>query len=213
MRTEYLCPKCGAEDTASFPSIFAAGTKAVSMGGIGIAGDGDIGLAGGVGRSQTALAASTSPPQKKGAFGGILLLSVSAVLVLLALVEVTGSGNINWGMAGFQAVMGVGFIAAAVYVLRAGSQFNRAEYPILYAAWNKRWLCRRCGKVFVPELMEAAVPVTTEAASEGTQQVYSASGPSHATGYVICNMCGAKLRPPDKGGRFKCPKCQALVIA
>jgi hypothetical protein len=31
-----------------------------------------------------------------------------------------------------------------------GYRFNRAEWPGLYAAWQARWLCHRCG-----ELLEA----------------------------------------------------------
>lgn len=136
------CPKCRSENVRSVQIAYLAGTSTLtgSGGGIGLS-LGGIGVGGGSfrGTQTTALARSIAPPRRSSvvgllllgwALGGFVFMGLNTVLVL-------------WASLGI--CVGVP-IVLAIFLSRA----NEREWRRAYMAWSSRFLCDRCGAVFVP---------------------------------------------------------------
>lgn len=196
MKHQFSCPDCGADDTASFPSVYAAGTRSVSIAGVGINGFGDIGVGSGSAVSQSGLAAFTAPPRRRSELSVLMLGILGGAGAFAAFV---GASNCSKAYAGtlyslvFLGVVCLGLSACGLQAFRRARAYNAEVWPGLIASWEKRWICRRCGSTFVPDPDPPMSPVPTE--------------------HLFCNMCGASLREPGHGGRFRCPKCGGLIVA
>lgn len=112
------------------------------------------------GGQSSLLAQELAPPQqkqfmqKKSIAGGCLL-----ALALLFLVIGIASASLLWSIL---------FLVLAVFGGRLVKQvadqvadFNRDEYPKLMSAWERSFLCLRCGNRFEAALKENASPPTT----------------------------------------------------
>jgi hypothetical protein len=149
------CPNCQSDNLQTFRMVFETGTsstESVSSGtAIGLTGGGGIGI--GVGSSKSSgttmslLAQKVAPPVKKKVALAWL------ITVLAALFVVSGLGTKEWGMVMFFAI--VGTITGYIAVTR--SKWNQHQFPALMRAWERSWLCHKCGNTFVHENTAAAV--------------------------------------------------------
>ena len=104
--------------------------------------------------SQTPLAERCAPPQKPA--GGVFKAVISALCVAF------------FAWAGYKAVMAFKLsfhwtlwpIAGGFFILLGAARIfwyaflgktKKARYKDLYAAWERSWLCLKCGKIFTEE--------------------------------------------------------------
>lgn len=137
------CPKCGSEQTVNASLLQMRETASVALGSVG-AGYGRM-MGGSVnasvtqGQIQSNLAASLAPPQRRSQnfrLAGFLLF-IAAVLM----------GSSDSAVVGIIALGGVLF-----YVIKQQisiNQWNQTEYLEQYEQWERKYLCQRCGNIFV----------------------------------------------------------------
>ncbi len=130
----FACPKCHSENTQKLSIIYGAGTSGVDLStvGAGVASGLGVGAAATTGKTQSALAKKYAPPQK-----------IQLFATTVALLVIGGFFSIFFGAAAF-------FIAAgiAVFFIFRAVKHNTKQYPVEYAAWDKKFLCLRCENVF-----------------------------------------------------------------
>ncbi len=148
---QYSCPTCGSENTQRLSSAYMSGVSSLSavMSGFGWAG----GPAGGsgwlTGVSQTQISEIAAPPPKKRYRGALLLFLSSPFLgpAPFALLEsMNGVRPIYEDMA---VVLGTGFLIAALLWLGSAYIYNKRVWPTRCREWHRRFLCLRCGMIFV----------------------------------------------------------------
>ncbi len=101
------------------------------------------------GVSQTQISEMAAPPAKKRYRGAILLLLSSPFLgpAPFALLEsLNGVRPVYESMA---VVLGTGFLIAALLWLGSTYAYNRRVWPKRCREWHRRFLCLRCGMIFV----------------------------------------------------------------
>jgi hypothetical protein len=85
------------------------------------------------GKSQSIAAKKAAPPAKRPIILAIGILAVGLVALF-----------------GFQAVLfGLILLAVGSFLFWKFYQYNKDTFPPLYAAWEKSWLCNKCGAVYV----------------------------------------------------------------
>jgi hypothetical protein len=147
---ELACPKCTSGEVRKLSMIYNEGLSIIntrtqsSAAGIGFSGGGvgfgsSHGSAHTTGRQQTALSKQASPPAKKHTilWGG--------ASVIMAIWTLTSFFPITFG-----SFILLGLTALGVRLTLKAWQFNRDEYPDMYAKWEQSFMCNRCGEVFVP---------------------------------------------------------------
>lgn len=147
------CPNCHSEETASFQMIYQQGTSTSLMGGIDSRGD----LFAGRSTAISSLAAKTAPPEKKpvgpaaaglviGACGAFVSGATAINMILNPSFPDTRASGIS------PLIIAIVFLGLAMFSLsaeRSAKLYNAREYPAQYSAWLRRWMCKRCGNVFV----------------------------------------------------------------
>jgi predicted RNA-binding Zn-ribbon protein involved in translation (DUF1610 family) len=150
-QVQYSCPSCGSENTQRLSTAYMSGVSSFSavMSGFGWAG----GPAGGsgwlTGVSQTQMSEMAAPPPKKRYRGALLLLLSSPFLgpAPFALLEsLNGVRPIYEEMA---VALGTGFLIAALLWLGSAYIYNKRVWPTRCREWHRRFLCLRCGMIFV----------------------------------------------------------------
>ena len=148
---QYSCPSCGSENTQRLSTLYMAGVARFSAvtNGFGWAG----GLAGGTswttGISQTQMSEMAAPPPKKSYRGGILLLLCAPFIgpAPFALLEsLKGVRPLYEKMA---VVTGTVLLIAAFLWLGSTYVYNKQVWPRLRTEWHRRFVCLRCGMMFV----------------------------------------------------------------
>ena len=132
-----LCPGCNAPDTARLSVIHEAGTKRASFSGVAL-GDISEGMIG-HGLIQSVQAQNAAPPEKRRAF----IWAAGAFAIAVFLVNAAGGALVMWG--GGLLIL---FLGAKAY--RTNSRWNEFEWPNQYKMWASKWICRRCGRIFIP---------------------------------------------------------------
>lgn len=130
------CPECKSENTQRMRVIYEGGTQSIqttsTSGGVGI-GSGFM-SGGGVtttsGVAQSGLAAKASPPAKSRYWPPIALAILGIFLN-------------DWSP-----FVGIPVFGFGVYRIWQTIQFNRTAWPALVAAWDKTWMCHRCGHTY-----------------------------------------------------------------
>ncbi len=136
------CTTCQSDNVQRLSLIYEQGTHNIRTtghttgAGVGI-GRGGLGFGGGsattttTGKSQTIAARKAAPPDKKKigipfaiAAVGLVLMPVMGTPVLLIALAIGG------------------------FLFWKYSQYNKNVYPPLYAAWEKSWLCNKCGAIY-----------------------------------------------------------------
>ena len=101
------------------------------------------------GVSQTQISEMAAPPPRKRYRGALLLLLSSPFLgpAPFALMEsLNGVRPIYEEMA---VVLGTGFLIAALLWLGSAYTYNKRVWPTRCRDWYRRFLCLRCGMIFV----------------------------------------------------------------
>ncbi|HTA39963.1 MAG TPA: hypothetical protein VK760_12850 [Candidatus Acidoferrales bacterium] len=135
----------------------------VGMGGIG------IGVGGGTtsGISVNATARRAAPPARRTTSGS-LWFAICAIAVVIAIV------NHAWVVAAIFA----GFGVWAIFTVRTCNEWNRTEFPRLWATWDAAYLCLRCGTMAAPLMAPAAAVTTIEHPEIPVQARALDSGPN-----------------------------------
>lgn len=165
----YACSHCGTDQTQRKSVIYSSGTSVIDSQSAGMA----VGLTKGgfvpvlgssksTGVQQTQLAQQVAPPERTPTFKIALLTPVfGVVLGLLAwfaaglvLVATGTKANDVPGYVLVVTFLVVQVLGVALAVLSFRN--NRDRWPGLYAAWERQWLCLRCGQTFEPAARRAA---------------------------------------------------------
>lgn len=139
--TRPRCPGCGGESFRKLSLIHDGGVSHTSSAtngvGVGLGGGIGIGSAKSRGVSVTELARKAAPPQpmKVGA------LAFFGFIIGFFLVAMLPAGTP--GIIAFLLIVGLP-VAAGVYA----SQQNKKYWVPAYAAWQRKFMCERCGEIF-----------------------------------------------------------------
>ncbi len=147
--TQLRCPVCKTTDVRRVSLLFKQGTTSIQTGSTTIGGGtfgghpgGGVGQTSTTGSQQSLLAKELTPPQTKAPGGG------GCVLVIGVIVLVIGIPDSIWPMmlaGGLVTILGLLFLGKAL-------EFDNNEYPKLMAAWERSFLCMRCGHRFESSL-------------------------------------------------------------
>jgi DNA-directed RNA polymerase subunit RPC12/RpoP len=154
----FRCPNCGSEDVRRLSVVHASGlstTQASSSAvGLGVGGDGDLGLAGGVisssGIQETALARAAAPPTPMtvsttpAATWGCLAGLVAAAVIGSAIHTESADVLSFLGWAAVAALVG-----RAIYKTQysTAKEHNDRFYRPKKAIWDRSIMCMRCGAI------------------------------------------------------------------
>ena len=150
-QAQYSCPTCGSENTQRLSTVHMAGVSKFSavISGCGWAG----GPAGGsgwlTGVSQTQISEMAAPPAKKRYRGAILLLISSPFLGPAPFALLESLNGVRPVYESAAVVLGTGFLIAALLWLASTYAYNRRVWPKRCREWHRRFLCLRCGMIFV----------------------------------------------------------------
>lgn len=163
------CPKCGSDDTRTFPMAHSEGLTRIELSttaiGVGV-GAGGVGVGGGSatssGSQQTHLSAAVAPPKARQADYGPSrwgCLSVGVLAMVAGGVMPSSSFNAAVGiwLTGFVVALGI-LVALSSNADKEAASWNNTEYPRLEAEWMDKAICLRCGAVWrrtVPKLADS----------------------------------------------------------
>ncbi len=151
----YSCPKCNSENTQRLDIAYKSGVSNVSGTtnniGVGMSSSGlGIGVSEGnfSGTQESLFSNSIKPPEKKsaGCITGIgVFILIPFIIVFLGMGV---GGNFEQFMFSLTGVLiGIGII----WIDRLQrNRFNRDEYEPKYRAYQKKFICHRCGNIFQP---------------------------------------------------------------
>ena len=147
----YSCPACGSDNTQRLSTVYMAGVSQFSAVTNGFGWAGRFGGASGwtTGVSQTQMSEMAAPPKKKSYRGGILLLLCAPFIgpAPFALLErLNGVRPLYEKMA---VVTGTVLLIAAFLWLGSTYIYNKQVWPRLCTEWHRRFVCLRCGMMFV----------------------------------------------------------------
>lgn len=155
-RSNYVCPKCGSENTQLVSLVHEGQTKSAtsrtSGSGLNYSGH-DIGAIAGTARtttnSRTMLGSRAAPPDKRPLTGpgATLGLSFFAALLIGGFVGIIGPDTAALAVG---LIVGLGAAAVTMYENRVNRRYNNFEWPDLYRRWQRLFLCHRCGEQFEP---------------------------------------------------------------
>jgi DNA-directed RNA polymerase subunit RPC12/RpoP len=134
------CPECGASDFRKLSVIYEDGVSVVetATSGVGISLSGSVGLgrAKTTGTHRTLLAERAAPPDKMPLSGW------TGLVVLVGFMFVASGQAIGFGL--LLGLPALGWLFYARY-------YNTKIWSPLYTEWQRRYMCDRCGSVFMPE--------------------------------------------------------------
>ncbi len=139
------CPACGGSQLRKASVIYESGTSFTLGGGLGLGGDGALGLIGG-GRTRSVLAGRLAPPAEPSAAGAVFAAAASLALLIPA-------GGLLFTAHAYLGVILAAIAAAGLVGMRSAWHNFRAEqrhYVARLAAWQLAWVCLACGHLFSP---------------------------------------------------------------
>ncbi len=150
---DWSCPKCGSDNTISVPLAYGSGTSKTESLSLYVGTKDNYGLIPTIGTSQTAVAKLLSPPVRKvpgtalgaGAAVGIAVGVLALVFGLFGLFFTTT-------IEGLLTMMFGGVIAVYSWkkTTRETQEYNENVWRPAREEWEKKFLCQRCGVVFLP---------------------------------------------------------------
>ena len=139
------CPACRSRQTARLSVVYEQGLSNINTssntGGVGL-GFGGLGV--GVarsrtrGQSQTALSKKAAPPEKMRYAKPLWIIFV--VYAFLNIFDSQGDNVAN--------ALAAGWLCASVAAIAIVSNYNSKTWPPLKNAWDRTYLCSRCGHMF-----------------------------------------------------------------
>ena len=146
------CPDCNSEDVYKVSHIYEAMTQETKTSsnvvGVGLGNNGAgilVGTSSSSGETQSLLAKKLSPPANPSANGCGCVLAIIAIIVLIfvsIIVGVNSSGLIGWAIFIFGSIF-ISVLAVKMFTMK------HPEYDEELRVWNKKWVCNRCGTVFI----------------------------------------------------------------
>jgi len=144
------CSQCGTDDVQRVEMTYMEGKQNIDTvsktigAGVGRSGGGTgVGLGGAKtntsGTATTVLADSIAPPEEQPM--GL------KVLLVLGGIGLAMYGSRDSNMLLFGILLG----GVSGYFLYKAIQYNWNVYPKLLKQWQKTWICKKCGHVFLPE--------------------------------------------------------------
>ncbi len=142
------CTQCNSDNVTSLSVLFDQGTthvqtKSTSVG-VGLGSNGSVGIGGATGTThgthQNVSAQKAAPPSPKNVAGWIGT-TILAALPVLGIFEGTLKGFIS-GL-----IFGV-ITYFCIKKVRSLIEYNKTEFPLEYARWQRSFSCMRCGNVF-----------------------------------------------------------------
>lgn len=140
------CPACHSRQTKRLSVVYEQGLSNINTssntGGVGF-GFGGLGV--GIARSrtrgqtQTALSQKAAPPEKMGYAKP--LVTIFVVYAFLNIFDSLGANIAN--------VLAAVWLCASVACIAIVNSYNNKTWPPLKAAWDRTYLCTRCGHMFV----------------------------------------------------------------
>lgn len=130
------CSNCNSADIRKLSLVYESGLSFVdtSTTGVGFAGGGlGVGGAHTKGTHVTAISQKAAPPTKQSYGPAVFMLVATAMLALIWHLWVIG-------------------VVLAIVMVVGTSDYNKKKWPPLYAAWDQKYLCGRCGAMMVPTL-------------------------------------------------------------
>lgn len=131
------CPQCKSDNVQKLSVIYDAGTHKInttsSTFGSGVGNRGGFGIGTATtrtqGTSQTKAAEKAAPPKKKNYMWAAIIIAVGLFLSIesIAFILVLPIG---------------GYLAYRAYT------YNSVNYPPLFSAWEKQWMCNKCGEIY-----------------------------------------------------------------
>lgn len=145
------CSNCNSPDVRKLSLVYESGLSFVNTTttGVGYAGALGVGGAQTKGTHVTAISAKAAPPQKKSAGAAVAWLIVTGLLGLV------------WHFWFIGTVL-------AVLAMVSVSDYNKKKWPALFAAWDSKYMCGRCGAIMVPTLQ---APKLVESAPQSVQTI------------------------------------------
>jgi len=144
---KFRCTSCGSDQVIRAEMVYMQGTSRGSFGGLGIGGDGELGVFGGGTTTSSALATRMAPPKRRGR-GGLVAMIFCGLLALFFGLGFLGS---EYGERSALFMMFVLFAALAALGFAADGpnrKYNSTRYSSDYAQWKRTWCCMRCGLKF-----------------------------------------------------------------
>lgn len=159
--TAFCCPNCSSDQTQRVSVIYSSGTSVVESKSTGMA----VGLTKGglvpvlgssntTGVQQTQLAQQVAPPARTPTlkivfFTPIVGVVLGLVLWFVAVLILIGTGTKANDVPGY-VLEGTFLLVQVLGIALAVQNYrrNRDEWPGLYAAWERKWFCHRCGSTF-----------------------------------------------------------------
>ena len=139
------CPVCHSRQTKRLEVVYEQGLSNINTssntGGVGL-GFGGLGV--GIarsrtrGQSQTALSKKAAPPEKMRYAKPLWIIFV--VYAFLNIFDSQGDNVAN--------ILAAGWLCASVAAIAIVSSYNAKTWPPLKAAWDRTYLCSRCGHMF-----------------------------------------------------------------
>lgn len=141
------CRKCGSDNTQRVAMAFQSGTVTGRTTGVGFAPGAGVIVGGVRTNTQTELARQVAPPTPPAYPSGNVVAAVFGGLVVGA-VFLAAINSKPLGMLFFLAWLGCGIVLAVVS--HRGHVGRMTTYQTQWAIWNKRWICNRCGEIWLP---------------------------------------------------------------
>jgi hypothetical protein len=157
--SRFDCPRCGSPNCQRASLLYASGTHrlaAISEHITYASGGGIMGITNTSGLQQSALAQSLAPPTLRSVEG-----PVAAGLVLGVMFGGAAAGTLLGGLRSFEnvgvvaTVVGTGILAicliCGIALGQANSNWNRTVGAKLRRAWERTFVCMRCGHAFTAD--------------------------------------------------------------
>jgi ribosomal protein L40E len=139
------CRRCGSEHTQSFQMAYKTGTSHGVVAIVGSGGEGDLGLAGGISKTQSVLADNLKPPAPPdGALKSAALIFL--LVVLFNMVTIGLTFLVSWFVA--LPVGAAVTIAVAVFGMSKAKNSKgeeQREFESAMKRWTRSWVCLKCG--------------------------------------------------------------------
>ena len=146
------CPKCHSDNTQKLSIIYYGDTSGVELSTVGIGverkGGVGVGISRSSGISQTLLANRYAPPEKKGFGCGVTMIIVAIIVGLVSVLAIENY-EADWSVITMFSIALI-LLNIAIVNIYLAHQANK-QFPVLYAEWNKKYLCLRCETVFIPD--------------------------------------------------------------
>lgn len=141
----FHCPKCKSSEAKKVSLVYESGTFTGTVVGLGANLDGDFGIAGGITQKGSLLASRLAPPTPPNRRGERAFVTLAAIVTGACIWVGVGKHFIE------VVILAPCAIVAWIVGLRARLSHRKrvADYLRLTQAWDRSWVCLKCGHTWV----------------------------------------------------------------